>query len=171
MVVCLERGADLHMAQLMPLPLTVSCFNKIQIGFTFFGTGLPGKRAIKWVCVYTLVNREAEWASVGGYISSKYMYSSCDDILWTSHHCLLKRCWQCVEALRAVVASPVVNTDERRSCIQRLCQVRPLEQHMMHGSECDIQIWWTEVDSVAQGCQSTEGSFIVNRQLYTLVNR
>jgi len=33
--VCLERGADLHMAQLMPLPLTVSCFTKIQIGFTF----------------------------------------------------------------------------------------------------------------------------------------
>ena len=35
MVICLERGADLHMAQLMPLPLTVSCFSKIQIGFTF----------------------------------------------------------------------------------------------------------------------------------------
>jgi len=34
-VVCLERGADLHMAQLMPLPLTVSCSSKIQIGFTF----------------------------------------------------------------------------------------------------------------------------------------
>jgi len=34
-VICLERGADLHMAQLMPLPLTVSCFRKIQIGFTF----------------------------------------------------------------------------------------------------------------------------------------
>jgi len=34
-VVCLERVADLHMAQLMPLPLTVSCFAKIQIGFTF----------------------------------------------------------------------------------------------------------------------------------------
>ena len=33
--VCLERGADLHMAQLMPLPLTVSCSSKIQIGFTF----------------------------------------------------------------------------------------------------------------------------------------
>jgi len=28
-VICLERGADLHMAQLMPLPLTVSCFSKI----------------------------------------------------------------------------------------------------------------------------------------------
>ena len=36
MVVCLERGADLHIAQMMPLPLTVSCFNKIQIGFTFW---------------------------------------------------------------------------------------------------------------------------------------
>jgi len=33
-VICLERGADLHMAQLMPLPLTVSCFSEIQIGFT-----------------------------------------------------------------------------------------------------------------------------------------
>ena len=29
MVICLERGADLHMAQLKPLPLTVSCFSKI----------------------------------------------------------------------------------------------------------------------------------------------
>ena len=27
-VICLERGADLHMAQLMPLPLTVSSFSK-----------------------------------------------------------------------------------------------------------------------------------------------
>jgi len=35
MVICLERGADLHTAQLMPLPLTVSCFSEIQIGFTF----------------------------------------------------------------------------------------------------------------------------------------
>ena len=33
MVICLERDADLHMAQLIPLPLTVSCFSKIQIGF------------------------------------------------------------------------------------------------------------------------------------------
>jgi len=33
MAICLEQGADLHMAQLMPLPLTVSCFSKIQIGW------------------------------------------------------------------------------------------------------------------------------------------
>ena len=36
MVICLEQGADLHMAQLTPLPLTVSCFSKIQIDFTFW---------------------------------------------------------------------------------------------------------------------------------------
>jgi len=42
MVICLELGADLHMAQLIPLPLTVSCFIKIQIGFYLSGTGSPG---------------------------------------------------------------------------------------------------------------------------------
>ena len=53
-VICLERGADLHMAQLMPLPLTVSCFSKIQIVFFFLvpaHPSSPGKRAVKRVCV------------------------------------------------------------------------------------------------------------------------
>ena len=53
MVICLERDADLHMAQLMPLPLTVSCFSKIQIDFTFLvpaHLGSPGQRAVKRVC-------------------------------------------------------------------------------------------------------------------------
>jgi len=53
-VICLEQGADLHMAQLMPLLLTVSCFSKIQIGLTFLvlaHPGSPGKRAVKQVCV------------------------------------------------------------------------------------------------------------------------
>ena len=60
MVVCLERGADLHIAQLMPPPLTVSCFSKIQIGFTYLvpaHLGSPGQRAIKWVCVLLLVGQ------------------------------------------------------------------------------------------------------------------
>ena len=52
MVICLERGADLHMAQLMPLPLTVSCFSKIQIGFTFLVLALPDKGLLNGcVCV------------------------------------------------------------------------------------------------------------------------
>ena len=52
MVICLERDADLHMAQLMPMPLTVSCFSKIQIDFTFLvpaHPGSPGQRAVKRV--------------------------------------------------------------------------------------------------------------------------
>jgi len=56
-VVCLERGADLHTAQLMPLPLIVSCFTEIHIGFTFLVSahpGSPGKRAVKRVCVFEL---------------------------------------------------------------------------------------------------------------------
>jgi len=53
-VICLERGADFQMAQLMPLRLTVSCCTKIQIGFTFLvpaDLGSPGKGAVKPVCV------------------------------------------------------------------------------------------------------------------------
>jgi len=51
-VICLEQGADLHMAQLMPLPLTFSCSSKIQIGFYFLVPaypGCPGKEAVKWL--------------------------------------------------------------------------------------------------------------------------
>ena len=59
MFICLERGADLHIAQLMPLPFTVSCFSEIQTGFTFLvpaHPGSPGLRAVKRVCVL-LVNK------------------------------------------------------------------------------------------------------------------
>ena len=58
MVICLERGADLHMAQLMPLPTTVSCFSNIQIGLTFLvpaDLGSPGKEPLNgcmYVCIY-----------------------------------------------------------------------------------------------------------------------
>ena len=57
-VTCLERGADLHMVQLMPLLLTVSCFSKIQIGFTFLVPaypGSPGKRSLNGCeCVFLM---------------------------------------------------------------------------------------------------------------------
>ena len=58
MVICLELGTYLHMVQLMPLPLTVSCFSKIQVGFTFLvpaHPGSPGKRTVKRVCVCVCV--------------------------------------------------------------------------------------------------------------------
>jgi len=58
-VICLELGADLRMAQLMPLPLTVCCFSKIEIGFTFLvlaHPGSPGQRAVKQECVCVCVS-------------------------------------------------------------------------------------------------------------------
>ena len=61
MVIYLERGTDLHMAQLMPLTLTVSCSSKIQIGFTFLvpaHPASPGQRAIKRVCVCVSINKK-----------------------------------------------------------------------------------------------------------------
>jgi len=58
-VICLELGADLHMAQLMPLPLSVSCFSKIQIGSTFLvpaHLGSPGKGPLNGcVCVCVII--------------------------------------------------------------------------------------------------------------------
>ena len=60
MVICLERGADLHMAQLMPLPLTLCCFSKIQIGFTFLvpaHLGSPGKGSLNG-CVCVCIARD-----------------------------------------------------------------------------------------------------------------
>ena len=62
MVICMEQGADLHMAHLMSLPLTVSCFSKVQIGFTFLvpaHPGSPGQRAVKRVCVCFVVDHQA----------------------------------------------------------------------------------------------------------------
>ena len=74
MVVCLERGADLHMAQLTPLPITVSCFSKIQIGFTFLvptHPGSHGQRAVKRVCVCVCVFAVSHFNSHGNQIFSK----------------------------------------------------------------------------------------------------
>jgi len=63
MVICLERRADLHIAQLMPLPLTVSCFSEIQIGFTFLVPAhlcSPGQMAVKQVAsLVALISKNA----------------------------------------------------------------------------------------------------------------
>ena len=79
MVICLERGADLHMAQLMPLPLTVCCFSKIQIGFTFLvpaNPGSPGQRAVKRlrVCVCSCVDISFSLFTVANVVHSYYSY-------------------------------------------------------------------------------------------------
>ena len=65
--------ADLHTAQLMPLPLTVSCFSKIQIGFTFLvpaDPGSPGQRAVKQVCVRYQMPYNKQAADRDGAVTS-----------------------------------------------------------------------------------------------------
>ena len=56
----MKQGADLHMAQLMPLPLNVSCFSKIQIVFTYLlqaHLDSPGKGQLNGcVCVSALLS-------------------------------------------------------------------------------------------------------------------
>jgi len=66
MVVCLEQGAHLHMAQLIPLPLTFSCFSKIQIGFSFLVLAHPDKGPLnRRVCVCILVFFLLQFNAVG----------------------------------------------------------------------------------------------------------
>jgi len=62
MVIRLEQSADLHIAQLMPLPLTVSCFSKIQIGFTFLVPAHPCSSGIR------AFERMRVCSAVAGYI-------------------------------------------------------------------------------------------------------
>jgi len=68
MVICLERGADLHTAQLMPLPLTVSCFSKIQIGFASLVPAhqdSPRKKAVKWVLLLIVCIEKGDITNLG----------------------------------------------------------------------------------------------------------
>ena len=77
MAICLEQGADLHTAQLMPLPLAVCCFSKIRIGFTFLvpaHPGSPGKRAVKPLCVGVCV-----CVCVSPELDSTHMHGLADD--------------------------------------------------------------------------------------------
>ena len=105
MVICLELGADLHMAQLMPLPLTVSFFTKIQIGFTFLVPaypGSPGKRAIKRVCVCVVSMSSSTTACIRQWLPTRMFLkivasregistSTYDIILWDYPSPLPKR--------------------------------------------------------------------------------
>jgi len=78
-VICLERGADLHMAQLMPLPLTFSCFSKIQIGFTFLVLAhpvVPEKGPLNGcVCVCVTHLSVNIWAASKGFVVKSSLMS------------------------------------------------------------------------------------------------
>jgi len=73
------------MAQRMPLPLTVSCFSKIQTEFTFLvpaHPGSPGQRAVKRVCVCVCVcgharhSHEVDWLQFANWSSVQFSSSA-----------------------------------------------------------------------------------------------
>jgi len=112
MVICLEQGADLHVAQLIPLPLTVSCFSKIQFGFTFLvlaHLASPGKGPLnafvsvlmekcRWSRSWVdLLNIRCDWGLVIStlYTRLQWTASRCSSerrvhIFWLNNFCFLK---------------------------------------------------------------------------------
>jgi len=105
-VICLERGAELHMAQLMQLPLTVSCcFSKIQIGSTFFASahlGSPGKGPLNGcVCKYILISVTFTICQRSCRGTSRSQFSSLKPVIMKSVKCGLEkecftaRCYAC----------------------------------------------------------------------------
>ena len=100
MVICLERDAELHMAQLMPLPLTFSCFSKMQIGFTFLVVahpGSPGKKSLNGhVCI--CVHEEMTFKTVN------YVTLHPSVCVW-SLNCM---CWFCGRSVCLLLHGSVV---------------------------------------------------------------
>jgi len=93
MVICVERGADLHTVQLMPLPLTVSCFSKIQIGFTFLvlaHPGSPGKGPLNG-CVCVCVVKTNLRNSFTGKFSGKFVVKCFDAVGWATGSNFIKQ--------------------------------------------------------------------------------
>ena len=96
MVICLERGTDLHMAQLIPLPLTVSCCSKIKIGFTFLVPAhprSPGKRAVKRVCVCVCVGGCGCIVSYSIARQPTAVRACCTNLTYSAHTSSLWLCW------------------------------------------------------------------------------
>ena len=96
MVICLVLGADLHMTQLMPLPLTVSCFSKIQIGFTFLVLAdprSPGQRAVKPVCVCVCVFIFKHTGDRLWWVTTCWQHGIVVSGVWYMNEVTLRRAW------------------------------------------------------------------------------
>jgi len=80
MAICLERNADLHKAQLMPLPFTPALASvKSRIGFTFLVPGSPGKRAVKHV-IYERRTRSGRYLVADRAMRDANSVSECVDL-------------------------------------------------------------------------------------------
>jgi len=134
-IICLERDADLHMAQLMPLPLTVSCSSKIQIGFTFLvpaHPGSPGQRAVKWVCVCVCVY-------------NRFVFALCI-VVFVSHVCRLVLSYVLCSILR-----PISLKSSTAICYNliKLTHLLMREQRNQTGTR-DTQYWQLRTHSLQE---------------------
>jgi len=125
-VICLERGADLHMAQLMPLPLTVSCFSKFQIGLTFLVPAHPGsprKAAVKRVCVCVWsLSCLMPWRCVCRGVSLSILPQYVDvNVHPTKHEVHFLHEDTVIEAIQRAVDSRLLAADASRTYYMQVC--------------------------------------------------
>ena len=115
MVICLERGADLHSAQLMPLPLTVSCFSKIQIGFTFLVLAHPGSPGKGPLNACLCVGRKT-----------------------TTHSVVRVVCGSGADEASAAAAPDPVDMLDKDKCIQLLAELRHAKWFQVLYTSCHV---------------------------------
>jgi len=152
MVICLERCANLHMAQLMPL--TVSCFSKIQIGFSFLvpaHPGSPGQRAVKRLLVYSFVLVH----SMSGVVTCEVQYGADDESSVDSmpYH---------VTAPPSISVDPVVVGVYIRDTVSVQCRLQNSDLHQttdFHWSKNERQLMLDNEGSFSQLLQHLSYSF------------
>jgi len=107
------------MAQLMPLPLTVSCFSKIQIDFTFLVPALPGspgQRAIKWVCVCVYISSVIVLQVKGSVVDNDGRLKPADQIIGLNGQDLLTATREYIAELLKVENNFILNCDAFSFC-------------------------------------------------------
>ena len=130
MVICLVRDADLHMVQLLPLPLILSCFSKIQIG-TFTSLvpahpGSPGQRAVKRVCVCVCVL--VGWClDVDAYTTEDLLFDWRKDAVPVEYNEDIRLPEYDLSGVSHIVCSQNINSTGRLHTVTRSHRIRVLE--------------------------------------------
>ena len=124
------------MAQLMPLLLTVSCFNKIQIGFTFLVPaylGSPGQRAVKRVCVCYINHNQILYSMTFRSLSEIFVRRSCSILLLALATVVMWRGKKSVVHVAQCIAAVVLFIERRpsfRVCTASLIPLIPLSDSL-----------------------------------------
>ena len=160
MVIRLERSADLHIAQLMLLPLTVSCFSKIRIDFALLVLAHPGsprQRAVKQVCVCVCVcivhfmchDIVALYLGIKMFII-EYLYNRFPR--FKQHHDSVYKIWQ------QLPTDAILEDQYKRSLVDRVCSLT--DSNFL---ECEASVLWLlPVDCFGADVKQVATVLIVN---------